>query len=1119
MLNAYRLLGASMPELLKLRLALIAYMVPSGRKTIYEVLKEAQEAGVTDGENLTDAGEMYAGLSDSVEKLLGVRYAESDDEKAAKIQQEEMLLAEKAKTAEKRRREQDELAGMTFGGGFKLNINDYRKKPVAEKAVVKKEKTPGILRYPMDIVFELIGGEQAVKADEAGNAAENKAPQNANEANENEGLIVNDNNKAAEEEKLEGEKQIIADRAEDLEQKIDAKGNENADGQAELIELEKDDENIKQAGEIIEKAEDLVKKADNGKIPPKEIELAEMNDEEEKENGADLEEADKSARATENINIVPVGRTKAGLGVRIKNRLKGVLAGVLGVLSAPIGFIALGITKIKQVRNRGRNLAGAQEKRRGKRQELLGMDVRTLAEKEQDPGRDTENEVFENNANIPIVWERTSPDDPEKKPEISLVVQKASESGDASTNKLEMGHSMVGLSYTRLNKLTGKKERYKLQYGFYPSGGFFSQSGQITALNGAVIPGTLVDDTGHAFSISKTYEIDNKKVNDVLKDSETYADKGYNYYNRNCTTFMVEMAKTAGLPIASEFKETEMNFGKLVDAGMVVSGGIGYAVNASALENFESKLQRKDLSFERYGQKMATLEDLESYKKSNSFLPEMIHYGFSPQQIGNQLEQTEDEGVTMIPEYKGFFDKQDYYDAGSDYEKIEINEAGDSVGESITALLTLIETPMMHSVNRLEEVEGAKQEKDPRDVELGNKLLEFTNANNIVDLGDKTEHNRLRELYKAYTELRQLCIDERVRHKGEEAFTAPLTKIIISSEEVLTHIERTYDMQSRTSVQGDLNKYSASFANEKQDYVYFIPDENDPTKQKKGTKLIDASATPEMYEGYLLLFGSAPDAIKQISVLNGYEKQMDKLSSQVSQLEEEKKNASEDENGEDKNKIKELSKQISEKNAQIKEIKKNREYSDALRINTTVRQIVATRRARFDKNNITREELKYAFTDLPELEAKGITVTENIKANEEYYSRFSPSKMSQAVIFSSVFEGTDPIIGKLNNDAEPQDMAQQVSEGLADIAGKADRREKLKAIISYLSTSKEEFNSADAVWNYLIKSLCDGYLYGIMILKYENNEATEIFYFLMKDDSPLKRMIFSLFEEIRKSKQ
>ena len=98
-------------------------------------------------------------------------------------------------------------------------------------------------------------------------------------------------------------------------------------------------------------------------------------------------------------------------------------------------------------------------------------------------------------------------------------------------------------------------------------------------------------------------------------------------------------------------------------------------------------------------------------------------------------------------------------------------------------------------------------------------------------------------------------------------------------------------------------------------------------------------------------------------------------------------------------------------------------------------------------------------------------------------------------------------------------MAQQVSEGLADIAGKADRREKLKAIISYLSTSKEEFNSADAVWNYLIKSLCDGYLYGIMILKYENNEATEIFYFLMKDDSPLKRMIFSLFEEIRKSKQ
>ena len=52
MLTAYSLMGAGRQDLLNFRLALIAYMVPVGKKTVLQVVEESHEAGVKGAEQL-----------------------------------------------------------------------------------------------------------------------------------------------------------------------------------------------------------------------------------------------------------------------------------------------------------------------------------------------------------------------------------------------------------------------------------------------------------------------------------------------------------------------------------------------------------------------------------------------------------------------------------------------------------------------------------------------------------------------------------------------------------------------------------------------------------------------------------------------------------------------------------------------------------------------------------------------------------------------------------------------------------------------------------------------------------------------------------------------------------
>ncbi len=69
---AYNMMGASKEDLLMLRLALIAYMVPTGKKTMFEVIDESRGIdGMMDGIDISEPGLMYKTFAAKSKESLG----------------------------------------------------------------------------------------------------------------------------------------------------------------------------------------------------------------------------------------------------------------------------------------------------------------------------------------------------------------------------------------------------------------------------------------------------------------------------------------------------------------------------------------------------------------------------------------------------------------------------------------------------------------------------------------------------------------------------------------------------------------------------------------------------------------------------------------------------------------------------------------------------------------------------------------------------------------------------------------------------------------------------------------------------------------------------------------
>ena len=417
-------------------------------------------------------------------------------------------------------------------------------------------------------------------------------------------------------------------------------------------------------------AEEIKSEAD----APKVVEEAEEHaDNPEDGQPGELDRADKDMQPVQELDFQPV-RMK-------ENKLKmggGFLSGLTQFLGITVGkaigtvfnlgllpFTGAILAKdfIKSWWNKG----SLQEKRNHKR--IPGWDG---AEFEEDK-RQNNDEVNVDFRRVPAVWsfpiasKAAEPDnnaedqnDPRQRekpldPIVSVLVDQPKEGSSDSIINGEMGHTMLGIEYSRFSKISNRYERYRIKYGFYPAGGVNTSAAMMMVSRDAVVPGQLYNDVSHKYTISRRFKAKPEQVNAIMKASETYADKGYGYYTRNCTTFVKDMVQNVGhiTKLAEPiFQQDAVQFGYKERFGMFAAKA--FNLNAEAgMENLLMNLgKREDQTYENFGNKRATGQDYQNYKKSLDHEITIHKYTEIPAMVGENLRRASGEHAGEVDSWK-----------------------------------------------------------------------------------------------------------------------------------------------------------------------------------------------------------------------------------------------------------------------------------------------------------------------------------------------------------------------------------------------------------------------------------------------------------------------------------
>ena len=374
---------------------------------------------------------------------------------------------------------------------------------------------------------------------------------------------------------------------------------------------------------------------------------------------------DASMREVQDRGFIPVERPASRMGLWGTLKTYG-LAGARWMVGATIGKIGTAVGFVlgarKQLQEKGK-VATAQKKR------IHGIVPGTKDERFDDErdervkGSDEDTEILYDFRRAPLIWEKLSAGDPEDPPEVTIMSKQSIE-GSRAVDHAEMGHAMIGLSYSRYNKATKRKERYNLKIGFYPGGGATKFANNIMMGANALMHGQIMNDSKTAYNIARRYTVTPGAINRILLAAETYADGGYGYYTRNCATFVADMAKLADIPLGdagvNEVLDTRGFSTHLEEIGV---GGANSAYYVAA-NNIADKFQTEDKSYQNYGQKLTTKEDLDRYYDSTKNKEEFVTKGASPGALGEDLREAKDNGnlTALDKELNKEFDKYEGYD-------------------------------------------------------------------------------------------------------------------------------------------------------------------------------------------------------------------------------------------------------------------------------------------------------------------------------------------------------------------------------------------------------------------------------------------------------------------------
>ena len=285
------------------------------------------------------------------------------------------------------------------------------------------------------------------------------------------------------------------------------------------------------------------------------------------------------------------------------------------------------------------------------------------------PTANSDKEVMADFRRVPTVWSRLTAAKAAEKvvengeeiekpldPVISVMVEQPKSGSSNAMASKEVGHTMIGIEYSRKSAISGRYERYNLRYGFYPQYGTENVSISLMSLKkDLTVPGLMKDDSDHTYDVSRRYPAKPEQINAILKASENYADRGYSIYGRNCATFVKEMiVDTAHLETGgSIFKKSEIRYSSLANFGMFGAEAFLQNTKAGAENTIMDLSEKEDETYQGYGNKMAAAKDWANFKKSmKAEEPGIIKDTFTPGEIGEQMRRMEGEGTGEIGSYR-----------------------------------------------------------------------------------------------------------------------------------------------------------------------------------------------------------------------------------------------------------------------------------------------------------------------------------------------------------------------------------------------------------------------------------------------------------------------------------
>ena len=493
-----------------------------------------------------------------------------------------------------------------------------------------------------------------------------------------------------------------------------------------------------------------------------------------------------------------------------------------------------------------------------------------------DKSGDRTNDVIADFRKVPTVWSRlTAEEAVDSKgnvlpPKVGIYVDKPVEKEDKDVNWMNFGHSGIGIEYSRYSRQTQRYERYALRYGFCQNGPTIS--GGIMANSGNVlVPGRLADEYGDSYTVSRKFKATSKQVNDILRASQPWADKGYNASKRNCTTFVKEMVRdVAHLPLANDiFTEDNLRLTGL--GNFIYFGSSASKTNARmGMESQFDKLgQMDDMSYAGFGNKRYTKQDYRQYKDTLGEGLNRVTTADTPNSAAENMRRLEGKYAGEIGSfgYYGSIPKDEEGNLLRSYDAIK--DAINEDGEKIAALILQLTGKSKEEINSLwrpaQDIVEVFTMFDQHGA--GETLLEAKNAD-----GDP-ESLRVSRLQvdQLISKLNKLLF---VYFKNDKRLHIPVMHMISLLNNGIAMIDNDYrdaiDRQESGEELGNIRGQmgSAAYQINAGDY--------------------ETMMTPSHYESYIQIYGSAEEAVKQYAAYRDLKQRDDDPNQTLTK--EEKKN-------------------------------------------------------------------------------------------------------------------------------------------------------------------------------------------------------------------------------------